>query len=179
MSFVKTAGAALLLLGVMVSPSAATTFNISLTENNLGDAGADWFGTFEAPTDGGLITSFTLTVSGVLYNRLTAAGYNVEPVYISSTNSIAGAWFDHFGFVMSGPDVYLAPAIAFHDEFGTSVHGWNRSSCGAYDCGGGFFQGTYSISPATVVPLPAALPLLAGGLGLMGIVNWLRKRKAA
>ncbi len=31
----------------------------------------------------------------------------------------------------------------------------------------------------TAVPLPAALPLLAGGLGLMGFMGWRRKRKAA
>lgn len=31
----------------------------------------------------------------------------------------------------------------------------------------------------TPVPLPAALPLLAGGLGLIGLVGWRRKRTAA
>ena len=30
----------------------------------------------------------------------------------------------------------------------------------------------------TAVPLPAALPLFAGGLGLMGLMGWRRKRKA-
>ena len=29
------------------------------------------------------------------------------------------------------------------------------------------------------VPLPAALPLLAGGLGFMGLLGWRRRRKAA
>jgi len=31
----------------------------------------------------------------------------------------------------------------------------------------------------TVTPLPAALPLYGAGLGLMGLLSWRRKRKAA
>jgi hypothetical protein len=38
-----------------------------------------------------------------------------------------------------------------------------------------FFDGT----PITPTPLPAALPLLAGGLGALGLLGWRRKRKAA
>lgn len=37
----------------------------------------------------------------------------------------------------------------------------------------------YTDFNATVVPLPAALPLFAGGLGLMGLFGWRRKRLAA
>jgi len=33
--------------------------------------------------------------------------------------------------------------------------------------------------PGAVVPLPAALPLFAGGLGAFGVLGWRRKRKAA
>ena len=33
-------------------------------------------------------------------------------------------------------------------------------------------------SGTTVVPLPAALPLFAGGLGLLGLIGWRRKRVA-
>ncbi len=33
--------------------------------------------------------------------------------------------------------------------------------------------------PVTPVPVPAALPLFAGGLGLLGVMGWRRKRKAA
>jgi hypothetical protein len=31
----------------------------------------------------------------------------------------------------------------------------------------------------TATPLPAALPLFAGGLGALGLLGWRRKRKAA
>lgn len=32
-------------------------------------------------------------------------------------------------------------------------------------------------NPATVVPLPAALPLMAGGIGLMGLLGWRQRRR--
>lgn len=48
---------------------------------------------------------------------------------------------------------------------------------------GDFFNGgvdnvVYSAGGSTVVPLPAALPLMAGGLGLLGLMGWRRKRAA-
>lgn len=36
-----------------------------------------------------------------------------------------------------------------------------------------------TIDPLTPVPLPGALPLLAGGIGLLGLAGWRRKRKVA
>jgi hypothetical protein len=40
--------------------------------------------------------------------------------------------------------------------------------------------GTWSVSdPPSATPLPAALPLFAGGLGALGLLGWRRKRKAA
>ena len=47
---------------------------------------------------------------------------------------------------------------------------------------GGDTQGTYSISVVSngsQIPLPTALPLFATGLGLMGLLGWRRKRRAA
>lgn len=38
--------------------------------------------------------------------------------------------------------------------------------------------GTFSLTPSTV-PIPAALHLLATGLGALGIIGWRRKRQAA
>ncbi len=43
-------------------------------------------------------------------------------------------------------------------------------------------EGDFVFSPSKVVsavPLPGALPLLAGGLGLMGLFGWRRRRKTA
>lgn len=37
----------------------------------------------------------------------------------------------------------------------------------------------FDVFTPAVVPLPAALPLFAGGLGLMGLLGWRRKRAAA
>lgn len=36
----------------------------------------------------------------------------------------------------------------------------------------------FSAARATAVPLPAALPLMAGGLGLLGFMGWRRKKAA-
>ncbi len=49
------------------------------------------------------------------------------------------------------------------------------------DRGGlGYHGFSFNVAPPmAAVPLPAALPLLAGGLGLMGLVGWRRKRIAA
>jgi hypothetical protein len=38
---------------------------------------------------------------------------------------------------------------------------------------------TISDTPPTVTPLPAALPIFAGGLGALGLLGWRRKRKRA
>ena len=39
--------------------------------------------------------------------------------------------------------------------------------------------GSVSVTSASAVPAPAALPLLASGLGGLGLLGWRRKRKAA
>ncbi|MBG6177169.1 hypothetical protein IWQ55_004779 [Labrenzia sp. EL_208] len=38
---------------------------------------------------------------------------------------------------------------------------------------------SFEFSAARVVPLPAALPFLAGGIGFLGLMGWRRKRTAA
>jgi hypothetical protein len=46
--------------------------------------------------------------------------------------------------------------------------------------GGLFLSNSFSTDPnATSTPLPAAFPLFASGLGVMGVLTWRRKRKAA
>jgi len=38
---------------------------------------------------------------------------------------------------------------------------------------------SYPVSPPAAVPLPAALPLFATGLGVLGLLGWRRKRRSA
>jgi hypothetical protein len=41
------------------------------------------------------------------------------------------------------------------------------------------FEIGIEMTPVATTPLPAALPLFAGGLGALGVFSWRRKRKAA
>jgi hypothetical protein len=40
------------------------------------------------------------------------------------------------------------------------------------------FDATFNITAVATTPLPAALPLFATGLGVLGLLGWRRKRKA-
>ncbi|WP_434052456.1 MAG: PEP_CTERM-anchored TLD domain-containing protein [Roseibium sp.] len=58
---------------------------------------------------------------------------------------------------------------AYQGDSGYSYYGWSVNSLEVYT-----FQ-----SASTVVPLPSALPLLAGALGIVGFMGWRRKRSVA
>ncbi len=45
--------------------------------------------------------------------------------------------------------------------------------------GGGGYVGGGAFFSATATPLPAGLPLFAGGLGVIGLLRWRRKRRAS
>jgi len=80
----------------------------------------------------------------------------------------------------------VPPALAYVDHSGISFD----TASGMYNL---FLSGHYILAASTqgastfvnsftvteVVPLPAALPLFAGGLGALGLLGWRRKRKAA
>ncbi len=66
-----------------------------------------------------------------------------------STPGLPGTWFDDSG--TQGVPSAADPVVGFFVEY----------------------QGV------TAVPVPAALPLLAGGLGLLGLMGWRRRRKPA
>jgi hypothetical protein len=72
----------------------------------------------------------------------------------------------------------------FSDAVGTSPSRFDLQTSGVY----AFFYDdetqvadgsiTSTLDPPAPTPLPAALPLFAGGLGAMGLLGWHRKRKA-
>ena len=79
------------------------------------------------------------------------------PINVGAGNTPGGLWFIGFG---GGTNGGPSNALFFTDGIDGETHG---------------LFGAIT-SP---VPLPAALPLFAIGLGLMGLLGWRRKRKGA
>ena len=92
---------------------------------------------------------------------LTFDGTTLSPVIVST-----GAYY-------SDPE-----SISY--DISSLVHsGFNTLSVDGVDDSGALSGvGSYAVGGAvTATPLPAALPLFAGGLGAMGLLGWRRKRK--
>jgi hypothetical protein len=91
-------------------------------------------------------------------------------------------------FWLSAPRSIVAPGTPFPAGV-TDLQGWTRDDSidpdwlrvGTDIVGGATpptFNFAFSLS-GDVVPLPATLPLFASGLGVLGLLGWRRKRKAA
>ncbi|HEY2828104.1 MAG TPA: VPLPA-CTERM sorting domain-containing protein [Pirellulales bacterium] len=171
-----------------VRPAGATTYNVNNTPGNVlgvtgfittdGNTGflssgdiIDWSLTIPA-TNGG--TAFTLTNSNssvALGSNLLAAtstmlSFNFSSPSLSSLSfqnaalQYAVIWFS--GIAFSG-------GVGGNQEIGDG-------SCSLCFANSPPFFGTEIIG---TVPLPAALPLFASGLGVLGLLAWRRKSAAA
>ena len=139
---------------------------------------------FIAPTGTNIITPIHMNVN----DGGSAAN-------VLATVSIAGGVLrfnpgqaeDHFGLMNMGTGAVQAPIVTFTL---TAVNGFAWATAAsvltpttqqvgaAY--GHGFMAATHEQYAGTFspVPLPAALPLFASGLGALGLLGWRRKRKA-
>jgi hypothetical protein len=138
-------------------------------------------GTFTATDDGSgqyTITAITGTFDGGTITSLAPLG-----TFGGNDNLLfypASAQFDKFGVSFAvGVNEFN---IAFITDY--SLNNANPLEY-VYDfqlvspavAGEGFIVDTFTASPETVTPLPAALPLFATGLGAFGLLGWRRKRK--
>lgn len=159
-----------LALGMLAGAAQASTYKISFFQNGLGDASADWFGTFE-------IGPFAADTNDQYYQLLFGTYNQVAPVTAFSA-TINGISYNADPFFPIYSDFYGLDVLS-HDkpeypfsELQTAYYQWWAYEEG-YD-GFHYPRGTYTVSPVSSVPLPAALPLLLTGLAGLAFAAWRR-----
>lgn len=110
------------------------------------------------------LTSFTGLFGGEAITAL------MPPGSLGGNNNIISSLIDPNELGLSG--LTFSTSTAFVNLFfGTW---WREEIVGQAFTSG---RGDFSVSAVAPVPIPAALPLLAAGLGAMGFMGWRKKRK--
>jgi hypothetical protein len=127
--------------------------------------------------------SFVTDSNGVV--TLAAWNFHPELDLITSANILPPSGQDtHYEFGLIGPNGFLVTGLppTSPQPFGfitfvqqVLVQGVLRPEFLISLQGGATFEGVFDLTPT---PLPAALPLFAGGLGVLGFVAHRRKRRA-
>jgi hypothetical protein len=161
------------MLSAPTSAGASTleVFTVSGTYTyNFGANTGTLSGTFDY--DGTLFSNFSITATGWLGGPTQSDLFNVDSFSTSTLINVLSS-------ADSMASLTLLPAVSL----ATINPGGSTTFTGNSICmsGGGcpeFPVGTLTASAASAVPLPASLPLFAGGLGAMALLRRLRKRAA-
>ena len=177
MNFIKNAftASAVLLTVAISAPASADTFNLFTNGGDgfVTDIVPNGFHLFGTDDGTGLNTTYTATA-------LSDQMFNVNWVYHTAD---FGPNYDPAGYVKNGIFTQLTDSDGSVDQNGAfilsvltnDIYGFYVSSVD-----GIFGRGDILVTASAVsqVPLPAALPLFATGLGALGLFGWRRKRKA-
>ena len=159
--------AACTLLGAPASASASTleVFTVSGTIKFGATNSSTLSGTFDY--NGGVFSNFAITAT-----KFTGQKELFDVNNNSSNSTINALSSSHPG----GDFLTLLPAITLDLIAPDGSTTFSGTGCVLNPgCGGEPAAGSLT---ASAVPLPASLPLFAGGLGAMALLRWLRKRAA-
>ncbi len=153
--------------------AAPVIFDISI-DGTLGPGS----GTFTI--DDSLIAPNATVSTGLFDTVINYAGLVFTTPFAPASESVI---FDNLGFEIAALNDITGSFVDFEDENGNSIffefdNGPVPGTFRTFNLNGS--TGTFDISrrvAVAAVPLPATLPLLAGGLGLMGLMGWRRRRK--
>ena len=177
--------AALMTVAAMLSssPTYATTYYFEFT-NTLGTGGGEIAGTVTGELDGS-VSGSTFTATGVFIDSYPS-GLELGTSQLSGTATAQNSFpLDSSGNIISSDAEFLSENVsggAGGNDLCINVCSspYNTELRNVFS---GLFVATneavtFSDAPFAT-PIPAALPLFAGGLGAMGLLGWRRKRKAA
>jgi hypothetical protein len=187
--------ASVTLLGVTVlgmstvTPACATTFDVTGTFSASSLYGLS--GTLDIDVTTGAVTAVDLVVSGpnAIYPANTFTGTESLANALlapDGTSSYSMRWLANVAGFTSSLDFVVTTSTASLVGFsgGSITQGSWFCSNAPGGCASHITDSvasiTGTISPeVSTTPLPAALPLFAAGLGVMGFFGWRRKRNAA
>jgi hypothetical protein len=178
--------AAVMTIGLAISVGSANADTFTLANTNGGDGyvtaisgGFDLFG----PNNGVGIAGTAATTT-----YLATAGTSKTLTYnwTYTTNDCCGSYYDPAGYEINGVQTQLSVdmtgALGTGDAIGIVTFSvLAGQTYGFYVYSRDSLEGRGDIavtSGVSAVPLPAALPLFATGLGVLGLLGWRRKRKA-
>jgi hypothetical protein len=133
------------------------------------------------------LSACTADPSGTTAN-ISGGSAATGPGLIATTNELNFDFADEYSnFIVLGNNNYPSDFVEFFDHVIASGDEGN----GGIGIGGLQFvfypnlgnlvenpDGTYVIGSVTTTPLPAALPLFAAGLGIIGLFGWRRRRRS-
>lgn len=147
-------------------------YSIVLNGDSLQSGTADLTST-SYTYNGTLVTQDYTHEPAVTVTSVVAVGGNVESFTFSATGWTGAGPNHRAAESVTGTFDITTGVFTYDAVYGSSKH---PTITADYD-----FTGTVSsITGGTgATPLPASLPLFAGGLGALGLFGWRRKRKAA
>ena len=172
---------AVMLLGLAAGQANASTYSWSFGCDVASDcSGSGTLETNQPIVPGTLITAVTGTFSTALFGAQSIISLSAPLTFGNNDNKINSVTNPELGsagfaFSTTAPSGFLYVNL-FNNDLGSGDAVW-LAACP--NCSVLLFKvGTFSVTPASPVPIPAALPLFAAGLGAMGLMSRRKKRKA-